>query len=82
MKEENSLQRMMNRHAQALPEGIERSVIHQASTFCVFGQVVELFGPSALNVVSRYICGHPDCHDTQGPQVGLDEEVPFWRVKP
>lgn len=82
MKDENSLQRMMNGHAKALPEEIERSIVHQASTFCVFGRVVELFGPNALNIASRYICGHTDCNDRQGPQVGLEEEAPFWRVKP
>lgn len=81
MENENAFQRMINVRAQGLPEEIERNVVHQASTFSVFSRVVELFGPNALNVASRYICGHTDCNN-QGPQTGLDEDVPFWRVKP
>ncbi len=81
MNKENSLQRMMNGHADKLPGDLEHSVVHQANTFSVFSRVVELFGPNALNIASRYICGHTDC-SSQGPQIDLNENVPFWRVRP
>lgn len=78
---ENPFQRMVDRHADKLPDFIEHNVVHQVNTFSVFSRVVELFGPNALNVASRYICGHTDC-DNMGPQTNLDEDVPFWRVRP
>ena len=78
---ENPLQSMVDGYERKLPDFIEHNVVHQASTFSVFSRVVELFGPNALNVASRYICGHTDC-DNQGPQINLEEDVPFWRVKP
>jgi|GEM_PF-5313938 len=81
MGNENSLQRMMNGHAVGLPDDIERNVVHQIGTFSLFGRVMELFGPHALKVASSYICGHIEC-DPKGPKINLDDEMPFWRVKP
>ncbi len=81
MEKENSFQRMMNVHAQGLPEEIERNIVHHVDTFSTFGRVMELFGPNALDVASSYICGHIGC-DPKGPKGNLDGEVPFWRVKP
>ncbi len=81
MENENSLQRMMNGRAKGLPEEIEHNIVHQAGTFSVFSRVVELFGPNALDIASSYICGHIEC-DPKGPKCAVDEEVPFWRVKP
>lgn len=81
MENENSFQRMMNNRAKGLPEEIEHHVVHQVTTFSIFGRVMELFGPNALDVASSYICGHIEC-DPKGPKGDLDSEVPFWRVKP
>jgi len=78
---ENVFTRMMRDMEDRLPEEIEHHLVHQAGTFSVFSRVVELFGPNALNIASRYICGHPDC-SPGGPQGALEDDVPFWRVKP
>ncbi|MEO6037120.1 MAG: hypothetical protein ABIQ93_01825 [Saprospiraceae bacterium] len=71
---------MLRPHEERLPKEIEQHLIHQAGTFSIFSRVVELYGPNALDIASRYICGHPDCN--AGPQGDLEEDVPFWRLKP
>lgn len=81
MKKENSLQRMMDDRANWLPDEIENHIIHQVDTFSVFGRVMELFGSNALDIASSYICGHV-ASEPKGPRCAVDEEVPFWRVKP
>lgn len=81
MENDNVFQRMQRSNEDRLPQEIEQFLVHQAGTFSIFSRVVELYGPNALDIASRYICGHTDCHSA-GPQGDLDEEVPFWRVKP
>ncbi len=80
-EKDNVFTRMLRIHEDKLPEEIEKHVIHQVGTFSVFSRVVELYGPNALDIASRFICGHPDC-SSQGPQGDLEDDVPFWRVKP
>ena len=78
-KNDNAFTRMMGSYEEKLPEEIEKHLVHQAGTFSVFGRVVELYGPNALDIASRFICGHPDC---SGPQGDLEEDLPFWRIRP
>ncbi len=81
MGTKNSLQCMMDGRSEQLPTEIEHRVVQQIDTFCLFSRVIELFGPNALHVVSRYICAHNGC-DSQGPQTDVDEDVPYWRIRP
>lgn len=81
MENENVFQRMQRDQEKRLPHEIEQHLLHQVGTFSIFSRVVELYGPNALDIASRYICGHPDCN-AAGPQGDLEEDVPFWRVKP
>ena len=79
-KEGNVFSRMQDEIENRLPDDIEKNLLHQAGTFSVFSRVVELYGPNALDIASRFICGHPDCNPG-GPQSALEDDVPFWRIK-
>lgn len=67
-----------------LPPELETRVSSQTTNLAVFGRVVELFMPDALQTVARLIGGAPE-----GPGNNLvsgrrpsPEEWPDWRVPP
>lgn len=67
-----------------LPPELETRVSSQTTNLAVFGRVVELFMPDALQTVVRIIGGNTD-----GPGAGTvsgrrpsPEEWPDWRVPP
>jgi hypothetical protein len=67
-----------------LPPELESRVSSQATNLAVFGRVVELFMPDALQTVARIIGGAPDSPDN-GPISGrrpLPDEWPDWRTPP
>lgn len=69
----NSFKNLQDVREAMLPPDIEHRLLHQMGTFSLFGRVVELFVPNALNTVARLIdgdCnGHGDC----------DDDEPDWR---
>jgi hypothetical protein len=67
----------------ALPPEIEARVLHQARTFATFGKVVELYVPNALGAVAMMISGEANTRpDPKGPDTGMEDDVPFWRIPP
>ncbi len=76
---DNAFTRIQRGYEDRLPPEIETHLTHQVGTFSVFSRVVELYGPNALDIASRFICGHPECN---GPQGALEEDLPFWRIRP
>lgn len=67
-----------------LPPELERRISSQATNLSVFGRVVELFMPNALQTAARLIGGTND-----GPDSGLNsgrrpavDEWPDWRTPP
>lgn len=76
---ENSFQKLQEQREAMLPPEIEHRLMHQMGTFSLFGRVVELFMPNALNTVARLIDG--DCNPGD-PGCRADEEEPEWRMRP
>ena len=67
-----------------LPPELETRISSQATNLAVFGRVVELFMPDALQTVVRIIGGNPDGPGA-GPLSGRrtsPEEWPDWRTPP
>lgn len=64
-----------------LPDDLEECVMHHARTFSVFGRVVELFVPDALQAAAHLIGGDaPDAERSDGtPQTPVE---PMWRTPP
>lgn len=85
MQENNNSFKAMEAMLEAgLPPELERHVSSQATNLAVFGRVVELFMPNALQTVVQLI-GGPD----EGPDGGLNpgrrpapEDWPDWRTPP
>ena len=80
----NSFKDLENRLGAGLPPELERQVSSQATNFSVFGRVVELFMPNALQTVAHLIGG-----DNSGPDSGVHagrrpapDEWPDWRTPP
>lgn len=81
----NSFKELEAKWEADLPPELELRVSSQASNFAVFGRVVELFMPNALQTVVHLIGGAG--HD--GPKVDLypgrrpaPDEWPDWRMPP
>lgn len=78
---DNTWQRMQDDLESRLPVDIEFRVVQQASAFSVFGKVVELFVPNALETAARLIGGDGQ-PGNQGGTRGTTDEEPDWRKKP
>lgn len=70
-----------------LPPELERRVANQTSNFSVFGRVVELFMPNALQAAAHIIGGGPAGDDGPHTQVfpgrrPEPEDWPDWRTAP
>ena len=63
-----------------VPKELEDRILHQARTMSLFGQVVELFVPDALQAVV-HIIGGSKSDVSQGPRTP-DEPLPEWRIPP
>jgi hypothetical protein len=73
---ENSFQTLQAHREAMLPPDLEHRLIQQIGTFSVFGKVVELFVPNALNTCARFIDG--DCNGGfGGPEP--EDDLPEWR---
>lgn len=67
-----------------LPPELETRVSRQATNLAVFGRVVELFMPDALQTAARLIGGSTDV-PADGPISGrrpAPDEWPDWRTPP
>lgn len=80
----NSFKDMEARLEASLPPELERRVAGHASNMAVFGRVVEVFMPNALETVVHMIGGRDE-----GPQAEIipgrrpaPEEWPDWRKRP
>lgn len=80
----NSFKDLEREYESRLPRELEVRVSSQTNNFSVFGRVVELFMPNALQTVVRLIGGPDD-----GPDDNLlpgrrprPEEWPDWRTPP
>ncbi|MBK9338989.1 MAG: hypothetical protein IPM98_21600 [Lewinellaceae bacterium] len=85
-EKENSFKVLEAKWEAGLPPELERRVSSQTTNFTVFGRVVELFMPNALQAVAHIIGG---AADDDGPQGVLSpgrrpepEEWPDWRTPP
>lgn len=81
----NSFKDLEARWEADLPPELERQVSSQTANFAVFGRVVELFMPNALQTVVRIIGGPGD----EGPELEIypgrrpaPDEWPDWRTPP
>lgn len=63
-----------------LPDDLEQQLLQQINNFSVFGNVVELFVPNALETAARLIGGGGPSQ--QGGTRGLDPDHMAWRIKP
>lgn len=85
MEERNNSFKQMEAEWEAkLPTDLELRVTSQTTNFSVFGRVVELFMPNALQTVARLIGGPEDGPDSAlpaGRRPAVDE-WPDWRVPP
>jgi hypothetical protein len=81
----NNLQRMQEEHEFLVPPELEKQLLTQVNHMNVFGRVVELFIPNALQTAARIIGGSAE----QGPadfgdnrQPDALEDLPEWRIPP
>ncbi len=81
----NSFKELEAKWEAGLPPELERRVSSQTTNFAVFGRVVELFMPNALQAVAHIIGGTSD----EGPQTMINpgrrpepEQWPDWRTAP
>lgn len=67
-----------------LPPELETRVSSQATNLAVFGRVVELFMPDALQTVARLIGGSTDAPagDSISGRRPAPDEWPDWRTPP
>lgn len=79
----NSFKQLEAKWEAGLPPQLERQVSSQATNLSVFGRVVELFMPNALQTAARLIGGE------EGPQAGIGpgrrsapDDWPDWRTPP
>ncbi len=80
----NSFKQLEAMWEAGLPPELERQVSSQATNFSVFGRVVELFMPNALQTVAHLIGGDnssPDDTFSSGRRPAPDE-WPDWRTPP
>ncbi len=80
----NSFKQLEAKWESGLPPELEQRVSSQTTNFSVFGRVVELFMPNALQTAARLIGG-----EGAGPEPGLPssrrpapEDWPDWRTPP
>ena len=78
---ENSFKKVQARHEAELPPELELELTQQVGALNVGSQVVDTFGPRAIDTLLRYISGDTRCADTKGPGQYYDEE-PDWRFPP
>lgn len=80
----NSFKQLEAKWEAGLPPELETRVSSQANSFSMFGRVVELFMPNALQTVARLIGGDatgPDSENIPGRRPAPDE-WPDWRTPP
>ncbi|MFN0014595.1 MAG: hypothetical protein ACKVU2_08610 [Saprospiraceae bacterium] len=83
----NSFKDLEAKWGAELPPELERRVSSQTTNFAVFGRVVELFMPNALQAAAHMIGGGSD--SSSGPQSNdqpgrrpVPEAWPDWRTPP
>ena len=64
-----------------LPDDLEDKILQQVNNFSVFGSVVELFIPNALDTAARLIGGDGGPRN-QGGSRGNEPDPLNWRIKP
>ncbi|MBL7776592.1 MAG: hypothetical protein JNK89_11355 [Saprospiraceae bacterium] len=82
--EKNSFKDLERAYAAGLPPGLERRVSSQTTNFAVFGRVVEVYMPNALQAVVQMIggsSGGPETDPIPGRRPAPDE-WPDWRQPP
>jgi len=82
----NSFKTLEAKWEAGLPPELERRISSQTTNFAVFGRVVELFMPNALQAAAHIIGGgsgdegpHAPSHPGRRPE---PEEWPDWRTAP
>lgn len=75
----NNWRDLADDNSKKLPDDLEECVMHHARTFSVFGRVVELFVPDALQAAAHLIGG-----DAADPVDGSPKAPaePAWRTPP
>jgi hypothetical protein len=69
-----------NDFGEQLPGDLEQHLLHQINNFNVFGKVVELFVPNALETAAKLIGGGDPA--THSGLRGMDPGSMTWRNKP
>lgn len=81
----NIFVRMQEENEQRVPPELERHLLTQVNHINVFGRVVELFVPNALQTAARIIGGSPEDGpvDMGGDRNALSpDDWPDWRFPP
>lgn len=76
----NNFNNIENDFGAQLPGDLEQHLLHQINNFNVFGNVVELFVPNALETAAKLIGGGGP--SAQGGMRGADPDPMAWRNKP
>lgn len=79
---ENNLRKWHEDWEDRLPADIEHRVIQQVNTFSMFGKVVELFVPNALQTAAKMIGGDAGPTGDAGTQRNTLDIQDEWRRPP
>ncbi len=75
----NNLQKIFEEREAMLPPELETRMTQHIGAFCVFGKVVELFMPNALQTMVRLMGGEEMAFDQHHQATPCD---PDWRTPP